>query len=96
MADDQYFKNPNSDKKLVIFGHTHVAKIKASENLNGKKNIYANSGTWIDHKGEPSNETRMNFLTVTLPTDDDLTKVILYNFENEIITTMASDSLSLN
>ncbi len=44
----QYFKNPNSDKRIVVFGHTHEPRIITSENLKGQKTIYANSGTWID------------------------------------------------
>ena len=44
----QYFKNPNSDKRIVVFGHTHEPRIIPSENLKGQKTIYANSGTWID------------------------------------------------
>lgn len=39
MADIQYFKNPDSDKKLVVFGHTHEAKIITSTNLEGEKTI---------------------------------------------------------
>ncbi len=44
----QYFRNPNSDKRIVVFGHTHEPRIIPSENLKGQKTIYANSGTWID------------------------------------------------
>jgi hypothetical protein len=54
--------NPDSDKRIVIFGHTHVAKISSSNNYNGQKSIYANSGTWIDHN---QNLTTMNFVVVT-------------------------------
>jgi len=94
MADLQYFKNADSDKRIVIFGHTHDAKIIAFENLNGEKSIYANSGTWIDHNPEKST---MNFVIVTPQTDDSdsQTNVAVYNFENETVTEMAQDSLRL-
>jgi len=91
-ATVQYFMNPNSDKRIVIFGHTHVAKISSSNNYNGQKSIYANSGTWIDHN---PNLTTMNFIVIT-PQNTDVssqTHVKLYNFENEVITKMAEDSL---
>lgn len=52
LTDDQskyqYFDTDPSIK-IVIFGHTHEARILKYKNLEGKKTIYANSGTWIDH-----------------------------------------------
>ena len=94
MAVIQYFMNPNSDKRLVVFGHTHEAKIKTYENHNGQKAIYANSGTWIDHN---PGRTTMNFIIITQQNNDgnSQTYVKLYNFENQIITEMAQDSLRL-
>ena len=91
-ATVQYFSNPNSDKRIVIFGHTHVAKIIASENHDGKKTIYANSGTWIDRN--PDNTT-MNFVVIS-PQDTSLssqTTVKLYNFQGEVVNKMAEESL---
>jgi UDP-2,3-diacylglucosamine pyrophosphatase LpxH len=91
-AKMQYLLNPNSDKRIVIFGHTHVAKIIAMENHNGQKAIYANSGTWIDHN--PLGEEK-TFLVIT-PQGEDVssqTYVRLYNFENEVVTKLAEDSL---
>ncbi|GAB1444261.1 hypothetical protein MASR2M39_31110 [Ignavibacteriales bacterium] len=44
----QYFDTDGSIR-IVIFGHTHEARILQYKNLEGKKTIYANSGTWIDH-----------------------------------------------
>jgi UDP-2,3-diacylglucosamine pyrophosphatase LpxH len=97
MAITQYFENPNSDKKLVVFGHTHEARIIPSENLAGEKTLYANSGTWIDHKEAHANDTTMNFVVITPQTDaaDAETAVALYNFENEVITKMDEDSVRL-
>ncbi|MFA5358226.1 MAG: metallophosphoesterase [Patescibacteria group bacterium] len=88
----QYFMNPDSDKRIVIFGHTHVAKIISSNNHNGKKSIYANSGTWIDHNPDL---TTMNFVVITPQSINPFSKtqVKLYNFEGETITKMAEDSL---
>jgi len=88
----QYFMNPATDKRIVVFGHTHEPKIVASKNYDNKKCIYANSGTWIDHN---PNKTTMNFVVITPQNNDvsSLTFVKLYNFENEVVTLMAKDSI---
>lgn len=93
-ANLQYFLNPNSNKKIVVFGHTHIARIVASENHQGEKSIYANSGTWIDHN--PNGPTT-TFLVIT-PQNKKATSqtfVKLYNFEAQTITEMAKDSLRI-
>jgi len=92
-ATNQYFLNPGSDKRIVIFGHTHDPKIIASTNLNGQKCIYANSGTWIDHNTVAP--AIMSFVVITPQnaTASSQTYVKLYNFENEVITKMAQDSI---
>jgi UDP-2,3-diacylglucosamine pyrophosphatase LpxH len=91
-ANLQYFMNPASDKRIVVFGHTHEPKIIATESYDNKKCIYANSGTWIDHN--PS-KTTMNFLVITPQNVDSSSQTIikLYNFENEVVTKMAENSL---
>jgi len=91
-ATVQYFANPNSDKRIVIFGHTHVAKMTASKDLDGKKTIYANSGTWIDRN--PDNTT-MNFVVISPQGSEpsSQTTVELYNFQGEVVNKMAEDSL---
>ncbi len=91
-ANLQYFMNPNSDKRIVVFGHTHDAKIISSENYAGQKSIYANSGTWIDHN---PNGTTMDFVVITPQNADasSQTFVKLYNFKNEVVTKVAEDSL---
>ncbi len=93
-AKVQYFMNPNSNKRIVVFGHTHIAKIITSENYNGQKSIYANSGTWIDY--QPGGATA-TFVVITPQNDDasSQTYVKLYNFENEVVTIMAGDSLRI-
>lgn len=92
-AKNQYFLNPDSDKRIVIFGHTHDPKISASEDHNGQKAIYANTGTWIDENLVAG--TEMSFVVVTPQNADasSQTFVKLYNFEDEVITEMAKDSL---
>ena len=47
-ATKQYFDN-DSTTKLVVFGHTHEAKIVKMTDTDGKDVLYANSGTWVDH-----------------------------------------------
>lgn len=88
----QYFANPSSNKRIVVFGHTHVAKMTASTNSAGKKTIYANSGTWIDRN---PNATTMNFVVIAPQTSDpsSQTTVKIYNLQNETTTKMAEDSL---
>ncbi|OFY13198.1 MAG: hypothetical protein A2X11_05905 [Bacteroidetes bacterium GWE2_42_24] len=91
-ASLQYFMNPDSNKKIVIFGHTHVYRIIPMQNYKGEKCVYANSGTWIDHN--PGRVSR-TFVVVTPQSGDasSQTYVKLYNFENEVVTEMAKDSL---
>ena len=91
-ASLQYFMNPNSNKRLVVFGHTHVPKITAYQNYVNEKCIYANSGTWIDIN---PNLTTMQFVVITpqsvVATSQTLVK--LYNFEHEVVTKMDENSL---
>lgn len=91
-ATVQYFMNPKSDKRIVVFGHTHVAKINSSNNYKGQKSIYANSGTWIDHN---PNLTTMNFVVITPQNNStsSQTSVKLYNFEGGVVNKMAEDSI---
>ena len=91
-ANVQYFSNPASDKRIVVFGHTHVPRMNAGISHDGKKCIYANSGTWIDHNLP---NTTMNFVVITPQNADasSQTFVKLYNYEHEVITEMAQDSL---
>ncbi|MGB9200360.1 metallophosphoesterase [Methanobacterium sp.] len=55
----QFFNNPVSDKRIVIFGHSHEARIITSLNDKQEKNIYVNSGTWID-----KNKCTMTFVVI--------------------------------
>jgi UDP-2,3-diacylglucosamine pyrophosphatase LpxH len=93
-ATIQYFSNPSSNVRIVVFGHTHEAKILAAANSAGLKCLYANSGTWIDHN---KNKTTMNFVVITPQRTDSasVTKVKLCNFEGEVMTEVAADSVRL-
>lgn len=92
-AKIQYFLNPNSEKRIVVFGHTHIAKIEISENHSGEKSIYANSGTWIDKN--TLSPTSMNFIVITPQNEDKSseTMVKLYSFSNEVVTLIDEASL---
>lgn len=94
-AKIQYFTNPDSDVRLVVFGHTHVAKIETSLDHRGQKAIYANSGTWIDHNSLVS--TKMEFIVITPQSNDpsSQTWVRLYNFGDEVVTKMAEEAIRL-
>lgn len=69
-AELQYFKNPKSNARVVIFGHTHIPMIKSYTNLKGEECVYANSGTWEDQKTRDKNSTidqdilKMEFVVV--------------------------------
>ncbi len=99
LAQTQYFFNSksaeNSGKRIVVFGHSHRAKLTPSRNFKGEQTIYVNSGTWIDHQPITSGPGE-TFVVIT-PANEISTKtnVTLYNFINEIITKMGEDSLSL-
>lgn len=90
----QYFTNPNSAVRIVVFGHTHHAEIIPSMNHNGLKSIYANSGTWIDDN-PGTGMTTMNFVVITPQGTDasSQTYVNLYDIEKNAIKILAADSL---
>ena len=92
-ASQQYFLNPASDVRIVVFGHTHAPRINAEVNLDGEKCIYANSGTWVDNNTNAT--TTANFIVITPQNADDSsqTQVKLYNFENEVVTLMGEESV---
>jgi len=89
-AKREYFMNTKSNKRIVVFGHTHNAEIIPTVNYKNEKTIYANSGTWIDH-----NPSTANFIVITPQNANSTsqTYIKLYNFENEVVTKMAEDSL---
>lgn len=94
-AKIQYFLNPKSPVRVVVFGHTHIPLMQSSENHAGEKSIYVNSGTWIDVN--TLHPTTMNFVTITLQNEKETseTHVKLYNFQNKVATLMSEDSVRL-
>jgi hypothetical protein len=83
-AKTQYFSR-DSYKRIVVFGHTHVARLEPCTNLEGRKTVYANSGTWIDNgQGSPT----MTFIVITPPEADPAVESVgLYQYsENKTIT----------
>ncbi len=92
-AKIQYFLNPASDVRIVVFGHTHVPMLETSNNHLGQKSIYVNSGTWIDDNTLAP--LSMNFVVITPQNNDasSQTYVRLYSFEGEVVKKMAEDSL---
>jgi UDP-2,3-diacylglucosamine pyrophosphatase LpxH len=93
-AQVQYFSNLNSNKRIVVFGHSHASTIIASKNHLDEKSIYANSGTWIDHNPKGASRTFIVITPQNGKTSSE-TFVKLYNFEDEVITEMAAYSLKL-
>jgi UDP-2,3-diacylglucosamine pyrophosphatase LpxH len=83
-AKKQFF-DCDASKRIVVFGHTHVARILPFANLENKKTIYANSGTWIDNaQGYPT----MTFVVITPPKSSSAIETVnLYKYsENKTIT----------
>lgn len=83
-AKKQFF-DCDASKRIVVFGHTHVARILPFSNLENKKTIYANSGTWIDNaQGYPT----MTFVVITPPKSSSAIETVnLYKYsENKTIT----------
>ncbi len=62
----QFFDNSDSDKRIVIFGHSHEARVITSFNEKGEKQVYVNSGTWID-----KNKCTMTFVVIIPPKSED-------------------------
>lgn len=91
-AQTQYF-NRDANVKVVIFGHTHVAKLIPEKNLDGQDVIYANSGTWIDHTGEFPSRT---YVTIDRDTVSSKTTVSLNQFNDDGTSTiLKTDQISL-
>jgi len=94
MAYLQYFMNPASDARIVVFGHTHVPLLKRWINHSGLPSLYINSGTWIDNN---PNHTTRNFVVIAPQTSDpsSQTRVTLYNYQGSIFNEMDQASLHL-
>ncbi|MFH1476236.1 MAG: metallophosphoesterase [Verrucomicrobiota bacterium] len=85
----QYFHNPKSDTRIVVFGHSHEPRMIPSETHDGKTAVYVNSGTWIDKNAMPTR----TFVVIT--TKGSARHVGLYRYSHEgAITTMDSMELA--
>ena len=79
-AQTQIF-NTDQTKRIVVFGHTHVAKIIPMTNTENQKTIYANSGTWVDQF--PKNPT-MTFVVITPQKEDSAIETVnLYRYSKD-------------
>lgn len=81
----QYF-NLDPAIKLVVFGHTHEARIEKMTNLDGKEVLYANSGTWLDHWYDFPVKTYL----VIQPSDTEIS-VALYQFADDGTSTLLAE-----
>lgn len=86
-ANVQYFKNEDSDIRIVIFGHTHLPKMTLSTNRKGEACLYTNSGTWEDEKTRDKNKIidqdakKMHFVVIApIKSDKKKLQVSLYQY----------------
>lgn len=95
-AITQYFHNEASNKRIVIFGHSHIACIKPSFNRTQEKTIYANSGTWQDNAGDP-HFSYMTFVVITPQKSSDSTPefVTLYQYSQSGAITKMKDQTAI-
>ena len=83
----QYFQNPASNVRIVVFGHTHAPMIVPYNNLKGEACLYVNSGTWEDQKTRDKNAAidqdslKMHFvMIVPVKSDKNKLQVALYQY----------------
>lgn len=81
MSYFQFFSNPKSPIRIVIFGHTHQPVIIQYKTERNKKAIYANTGTWVDK----SDLNLMTFVVLAPQKSNNSTPtfVNLYRFTQE-------------
>lgn len=81
MSYFQFFSNPKSPIRIVIFGHSHQPVIIPYKTERNKKAIYANTGTWVDK----SNSNLMTFVVLAPQKNKNSTPtfVNLYKFMPE-------------
>ncbi|MFZ0441960.1 MAG: metallophosphoesterase [Methanobacterium sp.] len=88
----QFFNNPNFQKRIVIFGHSHEARVISSFNEKQEKNVYVNSGTWVD-----KNKCTRTFVVIIPRKDNNSTPsfVTLYQYSiNGDIKKLDSEALT--
>lgn len=98
----QYFQNPESDVRLVVFGHTHKPMIKSFSNHEGKECLYVNSGTWEDKKTRDKNAVieqdtiHMDFVTIApVQSNPKKLSVGLYKYKYGKHSLQKSDEIDL-
>jgi len=101
-SETQYFKNSNSNVRIVIFGHTHLPMVKSYTNTKNEECIYANSGTWVDEKvkaGQPAvnqNKRNMDFIVIEPQHNNkSMIDVELLNFHNGRNNSVLQKSIKL-
>jgi len=93
-AQTQIF-DTDPTKRIVVFGHTHHARITAMINPASQKTIYANTGTWSDHAtGNPT----MNFVVISpQKADSAIETVNLYQYaKDKTVTQWAEGQVITN
>ena len=89
----QYFSNSSSNKRIVVFGHTHQAKLLSVLDHQSHWSIYANSGTWVDSSANPT----CTFVTIIPRKTNGATveTVTVYQYgDDNTITKLASGAIS--
>ncbi|MEI8190319.1 MAG: metallophosphoesterase [candidate division NC10 bacterium] len=89
----QYFLNSSSNKRIVVFGHTHKAKLSYALDHQLHWSIYANSGAWVDVSDNPT----CTFVTIIPQKANGATTetVTVYQYSDDTtITKIASGAIS--
>ncbi|MCI1786365.1 MAG: metallophosphoesterase [Bacteroidales bacterium] len=95
-AEYQYFLNPASNVRIVIFGHTHKPFIKKETNYHNDNVIYANSGAWIDDNlSSPDLNETFLIITPQSKSGSPMTKVALYQYMDSKAAFVDEDSIAL-
>lgn len=104
MSNVQYFNNPQSNVRIVVFGHTHIPMMRTYTNAQGEACVYVNTGTWEDKKlrtldaenGVSVDQDSMNMdFAVITPRDDDKSAIYvgLYKYNYGTFTRVADQSI---
>lgn len=92
MAPLEFFDNPNSNKRIVIFGHTHKGLMQRFETEDKGDCLYANTGCWIDERWCDGEGVTMLTYVELEKTDDEYQVVLKKWGDNE---PLASDAISI-
>lgn len=91
-AKTQFF-DLDMSKRIVVFGHTHVADVIPMTNRDNQKTIYANSGTWIDNaQGYPTR----TFVVITPPKNGSAIETVnLYQYSPDQTITQWTEAQAI-